>query len=269
MELFGPVSIPVKLYPDQRLLWRERQTYADLHPAFGVQAGLRYELNLSPEGLDSFLTRAVVHIMPGYEDERRVRLLQIFGIEFLLLDRELDAAALKYVELVHHRPTVGGELHIYRIRDSTPHVQVVGRIRGSANLNEALSSLISPAFEHLEAAVLAGPHESLDGRAGTARLLRETDDSLEIEVSAPNEGALVVQRTHLPIYRATIDGEPTALYAANLYRMAVKVPAGDHVVRIAVDRGPFHAALALAVVAAAVLFWLGWRGLPGEEKWRG
>ncbi len=192
--------------------------------------------------------------------------LQIFGIEYLVLDRELDAAALGDVELVHQRPTVGGELHVYRILDSTPHVQMVGRIRGSANLNEALSSLISPAFDHREAAVLAGPHEPLEGRSGTARLLRETDESLEIEVSTPNEGALVVQRTHLPIYRATIDGEPAALYAANLYRMAVKVPAGDHTVRIAVDRRPFRASLAVAFVAALILGWLGWRGLPVKTE---
>ncbi|MDH3402335.1 MAG: hypothetical protein OES32_00145 [Acidobacteriota bacterium] len=266
MQLFGPVSIKVSLYPDARLLWRERQMHADLHPAFGVQAGLRYELNLSPEGLDSFLTRAVVHLMPGYEDERRMRLLQIFGIEYLLLERELDPAALAYAELVHRRPTVGGELHVYKVVDPTPHVQVVGRVRGSENLNVALTSLLSPGFDHRSAVVLAGAHEPLEGRRGTARLIRETDESLEIAVSAPDEGVLVVQRTHLPIYRATIDGEPAALYAANLYRMGVKLPAGEHTVRIAVDRRPWHAALGLALLAAVALAWLGFRDWPRQRE---
>jgi hypothetical protein len=268
MDLFGPVNIPVSLYPDARLLWRDRQAHTDLHPAFGVQSGLRYELNLSPEGLDSFLTSAVVHLIPRYEDEWRMRLLQIFGIEYLLLNRELDPAALAYAELTHSRPTVGGTLHVYRVVDPAPHVQVVGRIRGSENLNAALALLISPSFDHHGAAVLAGAHAPLDGRTGSARLIRETDTSLEIEISAPNEGALVVQRAHLPIYRATVDGERTALYAANLHRMAVKVPAGEHTVRIAVDRRPFHIALVLAMISGGALVWLGRRGLPGVRRFK-
>lgn len=262
MNLFGKEIGNNRSYPDSRLFWRERQLQQDLFPAFGVQGGLRYEFNLTPEGLDSFLSRAVVQIMWDSEDDQRLRLLEAAGVEYLLLHRELEGSALDAVELVLRRPSAGGELHLYRLLDPAPPLRVVGRLRGSNNVNEAMTLILSPEFDHHNAVVLAGEHEPAAGVSGVVRLLRETDESIDAAVSAPNPAVLVVQRTHLPIYRATIDGEPTTLYAADLHRMGVKIPAGEHRVRIWVDRRPLFWAGALAAISALVLTGLAWRGLP-------
>lgn len=266
LDLFGKVQIPAADFPDVRLFWRERQMHADMQPAFGVRSGLRYELNLSPEGLDSFLTRMVVHLLPSLTDDLRVKFLQLSGVEYLLLERAVDDPAAKRLELLHHRPTAGGELHLYRVLDTAPEVQVVGRARGSLHLNQAVERMIHPDFDHLSEVILAGEHETMTGLPGTARVLAESSDSIEVAVSAPQPAVLLVQRTHLPIYRATIDGNATTLYAANIHRTAVKIPAGDHVVRIAVDRQPLNWALAVAAICLLLIAAIAWRGWRAARR---
>lgn len=266
LNLFGSGAVFVRAYPDGRLLWRQRQMHQDLHPAYGVHGGLRYDFKLSPEGLDSFLTRAVVQLMWRFEDSQRMRLLRAAGVEYLLLNRALDDTALEGVELLETRESAEGELHIYELVDTAAPVLVAGRVRGSANLNEALTLVLSDDFDHHNDVVLAGEHEPLDGSPGTARVLHEEPESVVVEVSAPNPGALLIQRTHLPIYRAKLDGEPTALYAANLHRMAVKVPAGDHRVEITVDTTPLRWGLVTALASMLALGWIVWGGLPGQGR---
>jgi hypothetical protein len=234
--------------------------HADLFPQFGIQWGLRYDFFLSPEGLDSFLTRVLVHLIQGWDDATRLNVLRISGVEFLLLNRDRDPAVAERVDLVVRRPSTIGDLRVYRVLESASAVAVVGIVHPSGNVNEAISRLTEATFDPHREVVLAGEHEALDGEPGTAELVRETAESLEVRVSAPDRAAPVVQRTHLPIYRASIDGRPTGLYAANLHRMGVKLPAGEHTVRIRVDRRYFHASLLVAGVCAALLAALALRG---------
>ncbi|MFQ5350285.1 MAG: hypothetical protein ACE5EG_07580, partial [Thermoanaerobaculia bacterium] len=90
--LFGPTTIPVGAFPDAGLRWRQRQMHAGLYPATGMQRGLRYEFNLSPEGLDSFLTRATAQAFGLLGDADRVRLLAASGVDYLLpIYREVNS----------------------------------------------------------------------------------------------------------------------------------------------------------------------------------
>ena len=262
MNLFGKDPVTVFPYPDARLFWRERQMHEDMYPGFGVHGGLRYDFNLSPEGLDSFLTRAVVHLLWNFEDHDRMRILEAAGTEYLLLNRALPDDLLHTVDLIEKKDSAAGEFHIYKLRNAAPSVLVAGRVRGSNNLNEALTMVLSDQFDPHNDVVLAGQHEPLDGVAGTGVLLAEGPESVTVRVVAPNPGVVLIQRTHLPLYRARLDGEPTALYAANLHRMAVKVPAGEHTVEITVDRTPLRWGLFVAALSLMALGWIGWRGLP-------
>jgi hypothetical protein len=261
-DLFGAIPIPAFTYPDARPLWRQRDMHDELHPPSGIRGGLRYDFFMSPEGLDSFLTRAVVHLLSGWDDVKRMDMLRASGVQYLLLNRDLAPEALDRVELVAQRPGRVGDLRVYRVKDTVDPVEVVGQIRGSRNLNEAVSLMLSEGFDPRRQVVLAGAHEAVDGEPGTATLVRETAESVEVRVSAPGPAALVVQRTHLPIYRATLDGEPTALYAADLHRIGVELPPGEHTVRIWVDRRYFRGAVAAAVLCATLLGLVAWRGLP-------
>jgi hypothetical protein len=58
LNLFGPVPVPLGEYPDPSARWFQRQSFEEFHPWVGMRRGRKFDFNLSPEGLDSFLTRA-------------------------------------------------------------------------------------------------------------------------------------------------------------------------------------------------------------------
>jgi hypothetical protein len=251
--LFGPASIPVGLFPDAGLRWRQRQMHAGLYPATGMLRQLRYEFNLSPEGLDSFLTRATAQALGILEDAERVRLLAASGVHYLILQREPDPAAMKQLEPVGAEPVADGLERLYRVRDSAPEVRFVGRVHGSESLNETLQRLLDPAFDLRAETVLAGARAATSGAGGTVEVLAESAEALHLAVRAESPGALVVQRSFLPLYRATVDGRPAPLVAADLHRLAVELEAGSHEVRIWADRRPFHLSLVLALAGGSLL----------------
>jgi hypothetical protein len=71
-------------------------------------------------------------------------------------------------------------------------------------------------------------------------LLADDAERLEARVSAVTPSVLVVQRAYLPFWRAEVDGRPARPTVANLDRLALEVPAGDHHVRIWTDRRPLQ-----------------------------
>ena len=178
--LFGPAVIPVGAFPDASLRWRQRQMHAGLYPATGMMRRLRYELNLSPEGLDSFLTRATTQAFGLLDDADRVRLLAAFGVDYLILEREPEAPARELLEPLGGAPVPGGTERLYRLRVTAPEVRFVGRVRGSDSLNEALARLLDPDFDPRAETVLAGPRAPLSGAGGTVEILARGPESLRL-----------------------------------------------------------------------------------------
>ena len=84
------------------------------------------------------------------------------------------------------------------------------------------------------------------------------------EVETGGDGALLVQRAHLPHYRATVDGQDAPIHVANLSRMAIRLGPGRHTVELRIDRSWFHLGLVLAAIALAVLLALSRGGRPAE-----
>ncbi len=255
LNLFGSATVKVSSHPDVRLLWDERNLHEGLHPWSGVRWGLRYEFNTTPEGLDSFLTLATAMSMWHYPDTTRLRLLELAGVEYLVLTRPLEDAALAAgsVELVTSAALDASTAYLYRLRTPAPPAVLVGEVEGVETLNEAMRRLLAEKFDPTRQAVLAGTVEPRQGPPGSARLVEEAPEELILEIDSPAGGALVVQRTHLPTYRATIDGAPARVAAANLHRLAVLVPPGSHTVRIWVGRRPFHLSLIAAGLGLAAL----------------
>jgi hypothetical protein len=126
-------------------------------------------------------------------------------------------------------------------------------------MTHAAVRLARPGFDPRREAIVRGEGKPRHGAGGAARLLRETRESIEIEVDARSAGVLVVQRASLPIYRATVDGRPAELTVANLFRLGLELPPGRHRVRIWVDRRPLTASLAGPLAALLVLVaFAGW-----------
>ncbi|GEJ58603.1 YfhO family protein [Anaeromyxobacter diazotrophicus] len=95
-----------------------------------------------------------------------------------------------------------------------------------------------------------------------ARAVRADGGAVEATVTAPRPGLAVVLDPWFPGWTATVDGAPAPLARADYAFMAVPVPAGEHVVRLAyrptqLGRGVAVGALTAALLAAA----LAWRRL--------
>ncbi len=253
--LFGPDPIPVGNYPDLRMIWLQRQTHRELFPQSGMRWGRRYEFNLSPEGLDAFLTRATSQAIQLLPDRERLRILAVSGVDRLLLGRRLapGAEASGAVRRLGARPTVGGELHLYAIEGRVERARFVGRVLRAPHLNAAVARITDPDFDPRLATVLPGEGPDAEGSGGEVTWLSEDPEAMELEVRAESAGALVVQRTLLPLYRAEVNGRAAPLVAADLHRIGLELPPGVHRVRIGTDRRPLRLSLALALAAALAL----------------
>ncbi|HET9765753.1 MAG TPA: hypothetical protein VFS60_02830, partial [Thermoanaerobaculia bacterium] len=258
-RLFGPFSRRAAPHGEGR--WLTRQAAAAGQPLVGVPLGWRYELAASPEGLDGFLTRLALEAVKASDDARRVRLLRVWGVEALLLERPL-AAGIDGVRLVTTTRAPLAEVFLYRIEGATTEVRRVAGARRAADPRAAIAALLDPGFDPRTEVVLPGGGPPTPGGSGATRTVREGVEALAILTDGARAGWVVVQRAWQPHWRASVDGRPAEVTAADLHRLAVAVPAGAHEVKLWVDRRPLHRS---ALAAAAGLLGLLAIGLLGRK----
>jgi hypothetical protein len=251
--LFGSDTIPIHAYPDHRPLWLARQRHLELRPGTGSFWGLRYEYNISPEGLDSFFTRAATQALQRLPDLARVRILEAAGVELLFVDRELEPRAAARLTPLAREESFGGWIGAWRLERSVGEVRFARDIERSPHLNATLARLTGPGFDPHSTAILPGEGEPLRGRGGTVRVLGRGPESWTVEVEAVDPGVVVFRRSFLPLYRATLDGEPIGITVADLDRIGIEVPAGRHRLRLEIDRRPFRISLAASVAGLLLL----------------
>ena len=238
-DLFGKVSFsPLTAFPDARFFWLARLQHAELYPFAGIPWGRRYELNHSPEGLDSFFSISLARAIQQQDDAGRLRLLAASGVDVLILGRELAPAATPLARLETSMPGSPHGVYVYSLARTAGPVELVGTVLRSPQMNSALEIMSSESFDPRTMVVLPGPGPGLDGAAGKVRIVRDGVEELLVETSGESAGVLFTRRAFLDIYRATVDGQPAPLVVANLHRLAVEVPPGEHRVRLWVDRRP-------------------------------
>ena len=242
--------------------WLSRQGAAAGMPLVGVPLGWRYELSASPEGLDSFLTRLGLEAVKAVDDARRVRLLRVWGVEALLLERPLADDA-QGVRLLTVAPGPLGATYVYRIEGSTPMVRRVAGVRLAADPRAATEVLLDPRFDPRGEVLLPPGNAPAAPGVGAARLLHESADEIAVANDGARDGWVVVQRAWQPHWRASVDGRPAEVVPADLHRLAVPVPAGSHEIQLWVDRRPLHRS---ALAAAAGLLGLAAIALLGAKR---
>ncbi|MBZ0089360.1 MAG: hypothetical protein K8H90_03165, partial [Thermoanaerobaculia bacterium] len=217
-----------------------------LYPFVGVASGLRYELNPSPEGLDSYFTYLARDAVQKAPPQQRVELLRMWGIEGLI-----GRPGLKVPGLDQGTAVGGMEIaSYYSVANPVPEIRVVGDIVGAAGPRDALDAMLGGSFRPEESVVLAG-EDSLAAGSSPLRwkTIRRSDDEILVEVESGAPSALVVQRTYQPVYRASVDDEMVPVLVADLHRTAVRVPAGARRVRLWIDRSPLRWAYGVASLA--------------------
>lgn len=245
--LMGASKISLADFPDQRMVWIRRRNFLEFYPESGVLRQRRYEFNLSPEGLDSFLTVAVTQRVAGLSDAQRLRIFAVSGVETLIMSRQLERSALDQAVLLRRQPSLGREIFVYRLLRVAPRARFVTSFRGSDHLNDALEQILDPTFDPRTMTVLAGAMPQTTGQGGEVEVLRREPEYFEAHIEAKSPGVLVMQRAFLPIYRATLDGREARPVVADLHRLALQVPAGSHRVKVWVDRGPLRVSFLVAL----------------------
>jgi hypothetical protein len=261
--LFGPSSLRQGKFPETHTRWLERRSFYELYPFSGPVWGLRYELNSSPEGLDTYLARRAQAEVQGAKNPERLRMLAAWGVGRLLINHPIDPLP-PHARLLTRIPSFGRELLIFEVTDRAPEAFLARRVFREKDIPANYKRLTAPDFDPRSDAVIFGqgpPSQSPQTTGGgAARILRQGPESYEIATDAGPGGALlVVQRSNL-LFAATIDGHPAEVRTANAYRIGVEVPAGQHRVRLFVDRRPLHRSVAAAVLGLLLVPGLGWWG---------
>jgi hypothetical protein len=268
-HLFGPSGLASGKFPTASLLWLERRAFYEMFPFTGPLWERRYELDESPEGLDTFLTRLAQGSLKGATDEERLRLLAGWGVGRLVLERALTPLP-SHARLLAELPSFGQKVHVYEVVGRSPEVFLARRIWYAPHLNAAYGIMKSADFDPSGDAVIEGQGPPRQSAAGSVRILRQGPESLDLDLDVGPGGSLLVVQRALLIYRATIDGQPAPpLQAANLHRNGMLVPAGRHRVRMWVDRTNFHRSLAAAALGlAGVAALAGWAVKTGRDDRR-
>jgi len=267
--LFGPSTLKQGDFPQTGSEWLERRAFYELYPFTGALWKRRYELNVSAEGLDSFLARMAQGSVKGADDEKRLQLLAAWGVGRLLMNHPLDPQPAR-ARLLAALPSFGRRLYVYEVLDHAPEAFLARRVIPAPHLNAANTYLTHPGFDPQADVVVPGKlGPPVPRGGGTATVTRRGPESLEVEADAgPGGSVLVVQRAVL-LYSATVDGRPAPVLTANLEHMGVEVPAGRHRVRFRIDRrGLTHAAWAAALGLALLPALAAW-GNRSRSRGRG
>ena len=142
--------------------------------------------------------------------------------------------------------------------------------------DEALQAVSDRRFDPSRTVILErdpGLAPSSAARATGEATFRWTGrQSARIDVRAPAGGLLLVRNAYDDRWRATLDGRPAPVLAANYVIQAVPMPPGSHVVELAYDDpwigyGLLGSALSLLAVAVAAIFLSGrFRGVLAARR---
>jgi hypothetical protein len=99
------------------------------------------------------------------------------------------------------------------------------------NENQALLRVLDPAFDPSRAVVLTREPDrpmSADAEPGTAEIVEDTGNRLEVRVACDSPRILLLADTYHPGWEAEVDGTRVPVLEANYAFRAVTVPAGVH-----------------------------------------
>lgn len=136
----------------------------------------------------------------------------------------------------------------------------VGKIMYAASAAEEMSTLksIDRRREAVVgkdfAAALGNVTELQCDTADVIRLTAYEPNKLTYEVSAKNDGVVVLSEVYYPGWKAEIDGAETPIARADYVLRAVKVPAGKHTLVLTFDPVTLRTTEAVAYAALAVMF---------------
>jgi hypothetical protein len=152
---------------------------------------------------------------------------------------------------------------VFRVPDPLPRTYVVGRGR-IAPPGQGWRALLDPAFDPSREVVLPeGPVLASDS-TGTVQVAEYRPDRVTLTAELDAPGYVVLVDAFDPGWKATLDGNDTALLRANVAFRAVAAPAGRHVIRLAYR--PVSVMIGLCATALAAIAALTWWAVDSRRR---
>ena len=194
----------------------------------------------------------------GLDVDGLKRLCEVASVGLIQTYREMSSPSLTAAGVLSRQTNV--PFRLYRLDAPRPRAYWVGA--ALPERGEILADLTRPEWDPRSSVILEGESSPAGtaGDEGEVAWLEEDPERLELRVSAPRPGWLVLTDTYFPGWQAQVDGVAAPIRRANRLFRAVGVPEGTHrvVLRYAPGAWRLGAAGSILTLLAALLW--AWRG---------
>ncbi len=163
--------------------------------------------------------------------ERAAPLYNLLGAKYVLAGKGAPPGDGRLVPVYTANPAID----VYLNTSALPRALLVFRSEVVPDHTAAWNAIHEPGFDPAQVAVLEKGVPLNPGQVvGQSRLtfLRYELNRVELSVQTPADGILLLTDVFYPGWRATVDGRPAELLRADYVFRAVRIPAGEHVVRM-------------------------------------
>lgn len=264
-RLFRVVGVPLTTFlPNSAMVYglADARGYSALYPGRILQYAQLAE-GRGPDTAPSVAVetpkRYVVAHRINFDTLHDVRLLSLLNVEYIVLDKQYQPTPpldLSQLEFVMEQPGLRGGV-LYRNPNVLPRAFLVGEVSSVGDSQEAAKRLQDPKFDPSQELVLESD-EALPSypppRDGSVAIESYAPERVHIRVQTNEPAWLLLTDTFYPGWRATINGDETTIYAANLLFRAVTVPEGVSVVEFSYEPASWRWGVRISL--AALLVWL-------------
>ncbi len=196
-----------------------------------------------------------LHLTSSNSVPRSIELIKLMGIKYIISAHEkINSPFLNYrgeciaedspFEYIHGKP-LGGHIYIYELKDPLGIIFLVDNYK-NVNLNQTLNTI----WENKENPWINNEvylEEDPESENNTnkndtikssnfieskASIERETFNKIQLNVNTPKEKFLVLSYLYRPNWKAFIGSAQTKIYRAYGGFMCIKVPPGNHTVKL-------------------------------------
>lgn len=243
--------------PDDSPVWGILWDRDTLNYATGAEFGVGTPFERDVVAVYTERQRQLHDLIQGLSFKDMSRLARLYSCGWAITSRVETLEVESSVVLRSNAGAYVPPLSCSKLRGPVhPPVAIREGSAAPAETSEILRTVLSPGFDWeryalvecdaiLDVGDTSNPVGRVERESGTA-------DAREISVRMNRRGFLVINQSFYPGWKAWVDGERTEVIRANYAVMAVRVPAGDHRVRLVFWPDSFSVGLVMLMVGVAI-----------------
>jgi hypothetical protein len=262
-NIMTPIQSAFKLNaPNRSLAWTVlfyRRSGLNLD---GIRSGIHYSIDRSIDHLNTRETEALLQSCLDLPLKERLSLLANLNSSMIM---SLEQLPDPRVELLRRFDTHSSfDCYLYRLKNALPRAYFATHVIRVASADEARSRLLRARTELQHSVILESEARPLLPRSAEGervRIVRYENNRVLCQVQTDSDGYLVLLDSFYPGWRATVDGQETAILRANYAFRAVYVPVGEHSIEFRFTPRTFYAGLTLTLLTSLIAI------VPGLWMW--